>query len=142
METFTVTVETTSRREDVHRAIDDLLPFHGSVGMSVRNRNQAIITIPAEGLAQATTTAIALIEKAFDARAVACEAMTEAEFDTRQGFPPAPTDVMSVTEYAAEAGISRQAVLQRIDAGKLPAVRVGRSWLISKLAVTPGPNDD
>jgi excisionase family DNA binding protein len=36
----------------------------------------------------------------------------------------------SVTEYAALLGISRQAVLKQINAGKLKARKVGNTYLV------------
>jgi excisionase family DNA binding protein len=38
--------------------------------------------------------------------------------------------LISITETSERLGISRQAVLKRINAGKLPAVKVGRQYVI------------
>jgi len=38
----------------------------------------------------------------------------------------------SVTEYATLSGISRQAVLKQIKSGKLPAEKVGNTYIINQ----------
>ena len=42
---------------------------------------------------------------------------------------------LTVPEAAAELGVSRQRVGQIIQAGRLPAERVGRIWLVPLAAV-------
>lgn len=37
---------------------------------------------------------------------------------------------LSVTEYANQAGISRQAVLKRIEKGTVKATKVGKTYII------------
>ena len=43
-------------------------------------------------------------------------------------------ELLSVSEVAQRRGVSRQAVLQRIESGKLPARRVGSIWAIPAVA--------
>lgn len=40
--------------------------------------------------------------------------------------------LLSVTEVANQLNISRQAVLKRIDTGKIKAFKVGRSYVIKQ----------
>lgn len=44
-------------------------------------------------------------------------------------------DYLSVTEYAKQAGVSRQCVLMRIKRGKLKAEKVGTTYIISNSQV-------
>lgn len=37
---------------------------------------------------------------------------------------------ITVTDYAQQKNVSRQAVLQAISKGKLKAIKIGYSWLI------------
>lgn len=48
---------------------------------------------------------------------------------------------VTTTEAAALLGISRQAVLKRIESGTLPAARVGRNYRIARCDLAPTPGD-
>ena len=52
-------------------------------------------------------------------------------------------DTMTVTtaEAATLLGLSRQAVLKRIEGGALPAVRIGRNYRIARRDLAPTPSD-
>lgn len=117
------------RSDDDNRIIDALGDYHGVLAGGRAGTLEAIITIPAESLRQAATTALAVCESATRRPAVAIEVMPTDLFDRRHGLEPLP-EQLSVTEVAQLLGVSRQAVLQRIDAGSLPATRVGRSWAV------------
>jgi excisionase family DNA binding protein len=119
---------------DVDQMMDQLELYHASVGMSARGYADAQISLPAETLAQACTTAIAVVSAAFGAAAVACEVLTEAEFDARQGWEHLP-DLISVSEAAEILGVTRQAVLQRIGTKSIPAEKIGRDYAIPRAAV-------
>ncbi|PWC05425.1 helix-turn-helix domain-containing protein [Agromyces badenianii] len=116
----------------VDELMQALAAFHPSVGQSPRGYVGAQITLPAENLLQATTTAVAVVERATGATAIAAEVMTEAEFDARQGFIPVP-DLLSVSEVAERLGITRTAVQKRIDAhGFVTAQKVGNAWVVAE----------
>lgn len=121
----------------VDRVLDQLADFHPAIGTSPRGYADAQITLPAETLAQACSAALAVVAAAYGAPAVACEVLTEAEFDARQGWATVP-DLVSVTEAAQMLGVSRQAVLQRIGSRSLPATRIGRDYAIPRTAVVSG----
>ncbi len=121
---------------DIDQVMDQLEPYHPAVGTSPRGYPDAQISLPAETLAQACTTAIAVVSAAYGgAAAVACEILTEAEFDARQGWETVP-DLVSVSEAAVLLGVTRQAVLQRIGTKSLPATKIGRDYAIPRAAVT------
>jgi excisionase family DNA binding protein len=44
-------------------------------------------------------------------------------------------ELLSVTDAAKSLGVSRQAVLQRIEGGRLEASRIGNSWAIPKSVI-------
>lgn len=122
---------------DVDQVMDQLENYHAAIGTSPRGYADAQISLPAESLAQACTTAIAVVSAAFGgAPAVAVEILTEAEFDARQGWETVP-ELLSVTEAAERLGVSRQAVLQRIASKSLPATKIGRDYAIPRAAVDP-----
>lgn len=72
--------------------VDELMTrlgaYHPAVGVSPRGWLEARISLPAESLAQACNTAVAVVEAAALTVAIACEVMTESEFDVREGFGP------------------------------------------------------
>ncbi|MGC8025595.1 hypothetical protein ACP3WI_24755, partial [Salmonella enterica] len=82
---------------------------------------QITITLPAESLRQASTVALTVTADATpaDAQPVACQVMTTHEFDKSSGILDMPGDLLSVSEAAEALGVSRQAVLKRIDHGGL-----------------------
>lgn len=115
--------------------LDVLADYHPAVGRSPFARTEVTITVPAESLRQAVTTALALITVAAGPHdVVSLEVLTAADFDRRLGLAPIP-ELLSVAETAAELGVSRQAVQQRIDSGSLPATRIGSTWAIPRAAV-------
>ncbi|OYO16651.1 DNA-binding protein [Enemella dayhoffiae] len=95
-------------------------------------RAQVIITLPATTLEQATQTATALLVEGEDWPAEPCglEVLTTELYDRLGGFTLMP-DLVSISEAAEQLGISRQAVLQRIESGRLPASKVGSAWVIA-----------
>lgn len=140
MEMYNATIDVARKatKDDsdlVDQVIDKLASYHPAIGGTPRGWLSAIISLPAESLAQASSTALAVVEAAFGAPAVSLEVMTSAEFDIRQGWEPTP-DLVSVAEAAELLGVSRQRVLQRIEAKTLPATQVGKSWVIPRSAVT------
>jgi excisionase family DNA binding protein len=134
MEMHNATVEVAVKDFDTDTMMDRLAPYHPAVGQSERGWASATISVPAETVAQAAVTACAVVAAAFGAPALVCEVMTEREFDARQGWATVP-DLVSVSEAAELLGVSRQRVLQRIEAKSLPATRVGRDYVIPRTAV-------
>jgi excisionase family DNA binding protein len=120
--------------DELERVLGQLEPYHAAIGVSPRGYRSAQISLPAEALAQACTTAMAVVAAALEGEAIACEVMIEHEFGAREGFVPVP-DLVSVTEAATLLGVSRQAVLQRIASKSLPAEKVGREYVIPRAAV-------
>lgn len=140
MEMYNAIVEVASKKTvDVDAVMDKLEAFHASLSESARGWNTAHISLPGESLEQATAAAVAVVSAAYGAAAIACEVMTEKEFLAREGWAPVP-DLVSVTEAAELLGVSRQAVLQRISSGSLPATKIGRDHAISRAAVEVAAN--
>jgi len=133
MQMYNARVEVASRDltdTTTDTAMDALAAFHPSVWQSDRGWAGATISLPAENLAQASAAALAIVAAAFGgSAAIACEVMTEDERDAREGWEATP-ELLSVTEVAEKLGVTRQAVLQRIASGSLPARKIGREWAI------------
>ncbi len=137
LEMYNATVEVALRKIDndgIDLVMKRLAQHHPGLGASPRGWLDATISLPAESLAQATVTAVAVISSAYGAAAIACEVMTETERDARDTFVPLP-ELISVAEAAEVLGVSRQRVLQRINDRTLPATRVGRDYAIPRTAV-------
>ena len=124
-----------TRTFDTDQVMGDLAALHPSVGVSDRAQVQVFMTVPAQGVAQATTMATAAAEAAVGAPAVRVETMTEAERDAQEFGAAEVPDLVDVAQAAAELGVTRQAVLKRIQSGSLPARKVGRSYAIPATAI-------
>jgi excisionase family DNA binding protein len=68
---------------------------------------------------------------------IGLEVVPTVMWDRRAGLTPVPS-LVTVTEAAQRLGVSRQAVLERINSGSLPAVRIGTGWAIAASAVGIG----
>lgn len=130
---FVIEVETTGRDlRDADRWVSHLEPWHGVVSVSPTGNLVVTLSLPAEDLAQACATGLALITRL--TQPVTVQAQPESLRDTREGWQPVP-ELLSVTESAALLGVSRQRVLQLIEAGKLPAARIGNVYGLPASAV-------
>ena len=139
-----IRAETTVPLDEKHTAavLDALAAYHPAIGRSAFGRAEVIITLPAETVAQAAATATAVIAAAIaPAELLGIDIATTADFDRRVGLEPLP-ELVSVTEAAAELGVTRQAVLQRIESGSLPATRIGTAWAIPQSALVQVAYDE
>ena len=135
MEHFNVRAELATRRRDLDDDLIDALDGYSPVvSRSDRGRVEVIITLPADTLRQAITTALPLLEQAGNSGVIALEVMSTDEFDARNGIDPIP-DLMSVSEAAELLGVTRTRVQQLLDEGKLPGSLVGRTYVIPRAAV-------
>lgn len=122
-------------REDIDDALLEALTEYGpATGRAERGWVEVYITVPATTLRQAFSTALAVAEAAVQVPVLAVEVLPTAEFDARNGLAPLP-ELVSVTEAAALLGVSRQAVLQRLESGSLPGRKVGNAWVIQRPAL-------
>lgn len=126
MTTYNATATIRTRR-DATDVVDELADHHAAVSPAGKGRLNVVITLPAESTRQATVTALALLERIGSLDAV--EVMPTAMFDARQGLAPLP-ELVSVTDAAAALGVTRQAVLQRLESGALLGSKVGSTWVI------------
>jgi excisionase family DNA binding protein len=141
MKMHTITVELDARditADHADQLVTSLEQLHPAVGNSPRGWLEVTITIPAEHVGQAVTLAIAAIEQAAGHPTIAVTAMTEEEADAREGWESLP-DLVSVSEAAELLGVSRQAVLDRINRHTLPASKIGRDYAIPRAALTKAP---
>lgn len=134
----TITLPTryqTITEEWVDLVHERLTAYHTVTAADPGGLTSVIITFPADTLAQATTTALAVT--AFLGEPAGIEVLATAEFDRRAGLLTVP-DLLSVTEVAERLGVSRQAVLQRIESGSLQGIRVGSTWAVPARALGLG----
>lgn len=117
--------------EDVVTALEG---YHPAAGRSPFGRVEVTISLPAESLRQAVTTALSVIETSTGLSVAAIEVLTTDDFDRRNGLDPVP-GLLSVSEAAAFLAVSRQRVLQLVDAGALPAVKIGKTLALHRTAV-------
>lgn len=116
------------------RAVDELAEWHAAVGTSPRGYVDVQMSVPAETLEGAIRAAAAVTSPVLKSTAIAITAMTETEFDARQGFVTMP-ELIGATETAELLGVSRQRVLQLVDEGKLGGTKVGKSLVLAREAV-------
>lgn len=131
---YNATVELDSRDDIDERLLTELDDYHPATGRSPYGRVLVTITLPAETMAQAAKTALLVVGAAARKPLLAIEVMHAEEFDRRLGVGPVP-ELASVTEAAEQLGVSRQAVLQRLEAGTLPGQKVGNGWVIPRAAL-------
>lgn len=128
MSEYNVILELPIRKLDADKAdelIESFQDFHPAISTSPLGWAEVIITVQAESLRQAIATGLGLAGDV-----VSVTAMTTVEFDRRPAEVEHVPDLLSVSEMADQLGVSRQAVLQRIEAGTLPAVRIGKTWAL------------
>ena len=138
----TVRVELDTRDDIGTPLCTALSAYHPTISRGPRGHVVVAITLPADSVVQAVQTAVAVVAQATDVGALAVEALPAAESAKRAGLAPVPP-LLSVSEAATQLGVSRQAVLQRIDSGSLPAVRIGSTWAVPEASLshtdpTPG----
>ncbi|GAB3988947.1 helix-turn-helix domain-containing protein [Nocardioides marmoraquaticus] len=124
---------------DVDHLMDSLAEYHPAVGSSPRGWLEITITLPAASVAQAATTALAVVTEAVRGFAISAEplvaaVMTTEEFDARAGMQPLP-ELVSSAEAAELLGVSRQRVNQLVEAGQLQGEHVGRALVLPRAAV-------
>ena len=108
---------------DVLPGLDDYAPrASADAGGAAR----VTITVPADNLGQAIRTAEAVFAPY---RPAGLEVIPAGLAERRRAGVEVP-ELLSVTEAADRLGVTRQAVLQRVEAGTLAATRIGSAWAI------------
>lgn len=108
--------------------MEEIEAFHGVYAFHEgRDEHGVTISFPADSAKQAIAIATAVTEKFGEVTGL--KVLTSEEFDRQEGFAPIP-DLVSVTQAAEMMGITRSAVIQRIETGSIYAVKVGNTWVI------------
>lgn len=127
MEHYTAEVEVAQRGDPTPDQVDEwmdaLAGYAPAINVTPHGYRSARITFPADSIAQAATTALAVVTATLG-EPIRLELMTEAEADLREGTAALP-DLVGVTEAADILRVSPQRVRQMIDEGKIAAHRVG-----------------
>ncbi|WP_032385492.1 helix-turn-helix domain-containing protein [Rhodococcoides fascians] len=119
--------------DSVDSLLGPIVEHSGAVGRSELGRAEVVFTVPAATTQQAATTALALL-KSYEAPLLSLRVLSTADFDRLTDAIELPP-LVSVTEAASSLGISRQGVLNAISTKKLPATRVGDTWVLRAGAV-------
>lgn len=128
---------TLDTREPIdEQLLEQLAAYHPATGRDDVGRVLIILTLPAVDVAQAVQTGVAVVSRAHRAPALAAAAMRTEEFDRRHELGAPVPELVSVTQAAETLGVSRQAVLQRLESGTLPGQKVGSTWVVPASAVT------
>lgn len=129
MSEYNVTVELPIRKLDgtsAEQLLEQFEDFHPAVSTSPLGWAEVTITVVAESMRQAIATALAVAGDV-----VSVTAMTTAEFDRRPVAAERMPELESVSERAQRLGITRQAVLQQLESGKLAGRKVGTTWVLA-----------
>ncbi|MET4614085.1 excisionase family DNA binding protein [Rhodococcus sp. PvR044] len=105
----------------------------GAVGRSELGRTEVVFTLPADSVRQANTTALAILDT-YPWPLLSMRVLTTADFDRLAEAVELPP-LVSVAEAASILGVARQSVLNAISTSKLPATRVGGTWVLRLSAV-------
>ncbi len=120
------------RVEPLDEYLDQLDGYHAVLAGTPAGTLEVIISLPAESLRQAATTALAVVEAAgLTPRTL--DVLTSEDFDARHADDDGET--ISVAEAAELLGVTPSAVRQRLGSGSLPGRRVGRDWRLPKAGV-------
>lgn len=128
---FNVTAELLVSADRADAVVEQLKDFAAAASPSPAGHLEVVLTIPAHDTRQAATLALSLLAE-WPLRTL--EVLPTELWDERQEAAGAPAS-FSVTEVAADLGISRQAVLQRLEAGTLLGTKVGGTWTIPASAL-------
>jgi predicted DNA-binding transcriptional regulator AlpA len=135
MNQYTAYVEVRERGVDQQRVgqlLERLIAYSATISQSPRGWLAARVTLPADNLLQATSSAVALVETVTGAQAVAAEVMLHTEFQARKSAVPMP-ELVGANDAAAMLGVSRVRVHQMIDDGTFPtAQKVGSGYVIAR----------
>src|SRR4051794_22459074 len=112
---YNITADVAADERDGEQLLDALDGYSPAVAHAP-GRATVIFTLPAEDLAQATRTGLALLQANVDHELLSIEVMTTEDFDRREGLDVLP-ELVSVPDAAEMLGTSRQAVQQQIDRG-------------------------
>lgn len=133
---YVLEVETSERDDDVADTwIDALAPWHGSVSTGPTGTFVITVSVPAENLAQACATGLAVVSRL--AAPAAVTVLPQSWRDEREGWSRVP-ELVSVAEAADLLGVSRQRVLRMVHRGRQPATRVGTVYGIPRGAIPRG----
>ena len=135
--TYNARAQLSTPIDDAHwdALLEQLADFHPAVGRSLFGRTEVTITLTTDTVRQAMASGYALLQEAAgDDYVISFEVLPTADFDREHDLQPIP-ELASVTQAADELGVTRQAVLQRIDSGSLPATRIGTTWAIPQAAL-------
>lgn len=116
----------------VGRALDLLETYHPAASESPAGLLEVTVTVPADDLRQAVTTALAVAAPI--GRVLVVTAQPEEVRDGRQGWDVVD-ELVGASEAAEILGVSRQRVLQMVGEGKLPNRKVGREYALPRQAV-------
>lgn len=113
-----------------------LADFHPVVGSSRTGHALIVMTLPAESIRQACVMALAVVQDVTGRAATSVRVLTTEAFDADVAEEPDVIPrLLSVPDAAAQLGQSRQAVLQAVEQGRYPAVKVGNSWGVLASAI-------
>ncbi|MET9275796.1 excisionase family DNA-binding protein [Kribbella sp. NPDC003557] len=94
------------------------------------------LTVPAAGLRQAVSTALALVGDVGEiGKPMGVHALPQNVLKQREGIGLLP-ELISVPQAAELLGCTRQNVLHLIDTGKLQAIKPARDYLIVRAALS------
>lgn len=134
-EQYVIEIETRHRdHDDADAWVERLAPWHGVVTAGPTGNLVVVLSLPAEDLVQACATGLAVLRDQGLPPGLAVTAQPESLRDERAGWSPVP-ELLSLAEAGERLGVSRQRVLQMIDSGKLPAVRVGKVYAVPAAAL-------
>lgn len=138
MKMYNAAVEVATKKiseDTADELMEALAAYHPSVGTSTRGWLEARISVPAESLLQASTTALAVVEQATGVAAIYAEVMAEEEFAAREGFTVEP-DIVSSAEAAKILHVSGARIRQLAAGGRLQEIPTeGRSKVFTRSSV-------
>lgn len=119
--------------ENAEQLLGPIADYSGAAGRSELGHAEVVFTLPAATLRQANSTALAILET-YPWPLRSLRVLLTADYDRLLDGVDLPP-LLSVQETADRLGISRQAVIKAISTRRLPAVRVGGTWIVRESSV-------
>lgn len=117
---------------ETDRMADAVFEHRGDLARSLLGRVRLDVVVHADDLDHAIAVARAVLRDCARGHEMVSFSVAPTTDVERIGAAPSPGAWLSVSETAAELGVTRQAVLARISAGTLPATRIGSTWAVPR----------
>ena len=122
--------------------IDNLVGCHPAVSPAGTGLAEVVITVPADDLRHAVSSALRTVEAAAGGgQVVGIEVVTTRAFDSWLQFEPMPR-LLSVLQASEVLDLDPEKVVAALECGNLRGALVGDTWVVQRSAATRAASSD